>query len=293
MEICQSITIEPGESETIIYNNKNFPVYLKLGKLSTYPNYSAICHWHNDLEIIYIKEGSMNYDVNGEKITLNEGEGIFINSKAFHYGYSLNKKECIFICFIFPISLLSFNQYFLENYLNSLINNKCFTYKKLNPSIKREKDILNDIENIYEFNIDVINPFNLIQKSLNIIENLFNNMNNNENNSLKNNEDIIAFTKMIGYIQKNYFNKITLRDVYLSGNVCKTKCAALFKKYLKTTVIDYINNYRLEKSTYLLENTNKSITEIAYSVGFSSTSYYCEVFSKIFKMTPKNYRNKK
>lgn len=291
MEICPSTTLNSGESENIIYNNPSFPIYLKLGKLSTYPNYSAVCHWHDDFEFILVINGKMDYDVNGEKVTLNEGEGIFINSRSFHYGYSLTKNECIFICFIISTSLLESNTYIKDNYINPLINNKCFKFTKLNPSKKWENNIINNIKNIYENNINKLNPFNILENSYHILEILYNNMNNNEDNN-QNNDDILILTKMIGYIQKNYQSKITLKDVFTSGNVCKTKCSTLFKKYLKTTVIDYINNYRLEKSIYLLENTSMSITEIAYSVGFSSSSYYCEIFNKLYKTTPKKYRNK-
>ncbi len=51
-------------SETVAYNNPLFPVYVRHGILSTYPNYSAISHWHEDLEFILVKKGEMTYNVN-------------------------------------------------------------------------------------------------------------------------------------------------------------------------------------------------------------------------------------
>ena len=95
---------------------------------------------------------------------------------------------------------------------------------------------------------------------------------------------------MIGYVQKNYPNKILLKDISTAGNCCKTKCTALFQKYLTTSPMLYLNQYRLEKSTFLLQNTGMSITEIAYACGFSNTSYYCELFHKYYGTTPGQFR---
>ena len=102
----------------------------------------------------------------------------------------------------------------------------------------------------------------------------------------QNNDDVIALTAMIGYVQKNYSNKILLKDISTAGNCCKTKCTELFKKYLTTSPMLYLNQYRLEKSIFLLQNTEMSITEIAYACGFSNTSYYCELFHKNYGITP-------
>ena len=106
----------------------------------------------------------------------------------------------------------------------------------------------------------------------------------------QNNDDVIALTAMIGYVQKNYSNKILLKDISTAGNCCKTKCTELFKKYLTTSPMLYLNQYRLEKSIFLLQNTEMSITEIAYACGFSNTSYYCELFHKNYGTTPGQFR---
>ena len=50
-------TFNPDFSETVAYNNPLFPAYVRYGLLSTYPDYSAISHWHSDLEFILIKKG--------------------------------------------------------------------------------------------------------------------------------------------------------------------------------------------------------------------------------------------
>ncbi len=291
MNICPCNILNSDASEDVLYNNSEFPAYIKMGQLSNYPDYSAISHWHDDLEFILILKGSMTYDVNGQTIVLKEGEGIFVNSRCFHYGYSKEHQECIFICILLSPKLLTNNEYFINNYLNKLLNNKNYPYQKLNPTIKWQNIILNDLNLLYGNNVNYIDPFYILEKTIHIVSILFNNM----NSSLKeyeNSDDIIALTKMIGYVQKNYSNKILLKDIYTIGNCCKTKCTLLFNKYLNISPMIYLNKYRLEKASNLLNNTNNTITEIAYACGFSSASYFCELFQKYYEMSPKMYREK-
>ena len=94
----------------------------------------------------------MSYDVNGQKISLKTGEGIFVNSRCFHYGYSDSHTECFFICILLSPLLLSVNTYFVQNWLDPLIRNVDFTYQKLTSAIPWQNSILRDLELLYENN---------------------------------------------------------------------------------------------------------------------------------------------
>lgn len=289
MEVCPSTVLNSDASENVAYNNPDFPAYIKKGQLSSYPDFRAVSHWHDDLEFILILEGQMSYDVNGQKISLQTGEGIFVNSRCFHYGYSDAHAECLFLCILLSPQLLSINTYFVQNCLNPLIQNTHFPYQKLSPAIQWQNAILRDLEALYEENLENIQPFVILEKSAHIFRLLSENMNFFPDHD-KNAEDVLALTAMIGYVQKNYPNKILLKDISSAGNCCKTKCTSLFQKYLSTSPMLYLNRYRLEKSIFLLRNTAMSITEVAYACGFSNTSYFCELFHKYYHITPRQCR---
>ena len=289
MEVCPSTVLNSDASENVAYNNPDFPAYIKEGQLSNYPDFRAVSHWHDDLEFILILEGQMSYDVNGQKISLQTGEGIFVNSRCFHYGYSDTHTECLFLCILLSPQLLSINTYFVQNCLNPLIQNSHFPYQKLSPAIQWQNAILRDLEALFKENIDNVQPFSILEKSAHIFRLLSENMNFFPDYD-KNAEDILALTAMIGYVQKNYPTKTLLKDISSAGNCCKTKCTSLFQKYLSTSPMLYLNRYRLEKSIFLLRNTAMSITEVAYACGFSNTSYFCELFHKYYHITPRQCR---
>ncbi len=276
-------------SENVAYNNPAFPAYIKKAQLSLYPDFRAVSHWHDDLEFILILDGQMSYDVNCEHVSLQTGEGIFVNSRCFHYGYSDTHTECHFICILLSPSLLSSNEYFVCNFLNPLLQNVHFPYQKLTPASPWQNLILHELSALSEANFDKLRPFLIMQRYSHILDLLSENM-CSFSHDIQNTDDIQSLTAMIGYVQKNYQNKLLIRDISSAGNCCKTKCTSLFQKYLSVSPMSYLNNYRLEKGNYLLRNTAMSITDIAYACGFSSTSYFCELFHKHYNITPGTYR---
>lgn len=105
-------------SERVLYNKADYPAYVRKGALSAFPNYAAESHWHDDVEFILILSGEMFYNINGEVVLLKEAEGIFVNARQLHFGYSNSKKECIFICLLshpmLPCSSKSAEQDFIN-----------------------------------------------------------------------------------------------------------------------------------------------------------------------------------
>ena len=98
--------IKEDYSEKVQYNDPDYPVYIRRNFLSTYPHYAAPSHWHEDIELIAVLSGQMKYSVNGEIIDLKEGEGIFVNSRQMHFGFSDTNAECEFLCTLFHPMLL-------------------------------------------------------------------------------------------------------------------------------------------------------------------------------------------
>lgn len=75
------IDLKDDLSEKMVYDYPDCPAYTIHEMLSHYPNYSAISHWHDDIEFLMIQSGQMQYNVNGKILTLEQGQGIFVNSR--------------------------------------------------------------------------------------------------------------------------------------------------------------------------------------------------------------------
>ena len=93
------------------------------------------------------------------------------------------------------------------------------------------------------------------------------------------------------YITSHYMDPdISLKQissqVYVSYNyLCK-----FFKEQTGMLFLDYLHTMRIDKSKELLKNTNKTINEIAQSVGYLSSISYIRKFKQLTGMTPGEYR---
>lgn len=95
------------------------------------------------------------------------------------------------------------------------------------------------------------------------------------------------------YLDSNYADNINLDTLADIAHMNKYYLVHAFTKYAGLSPISYLNAKRLESSRELLTSTDFSILQIATSVGFSSQSYFSQVFRKEMNMTPNEYRKRK
>lgn len=96
--------------------------------------------------------------------------------------------------------------------------------------------------------------------------------------------------KAINYIDKNYKEQITLTDVANHVYISNEYLSRLFKEEVGENFISYITTLRLEKGRMLLRNTDKKISDIAESVGYSNVSYFSKSYKKYFEINPEKDR---
>lgn len=287
----------PDFSETVAYNNPLFPAYVRYGILSCYPDYSAISHWHADLEFILIKKGKMTYNVNGELIELSENNGIMVNSRQIHHGFSAEHNECEFICMVLSPELLQGNEWFYHNYIEHITENHSCPYLYLAQD-SWQAAILEKIDKLYDLfgkNYDNVladeSPyFELIEEFCSIMKILYKNLTVTKQITKRESSEITSLKNMVTYVEEHFAEHITLEELSLAGACCKSRCSLLFKKYLRNTPVSYITKLRLRKSLAALLESDSCITDIAYEYGFGGASYYCEIFRKYYGVSPLRYK---
>ncbi|MBQ4599779.1 MAG: helix-turn-helix transcriptional regulator [Clostridia bacterium] len=96
-------------------------------------------------------------------------------------------------------------------------------------------------------------------------------------------------SKILTYIEQNYTHGVTLDDICKNMNVSKQYCMRVFKKYMNTTINDYILGLRMRHAAYLLGSTYMNVSQTADYLGFSSTSYFSRVFKSYYGISPSDY----
>jgi AraC-like DNA-binding protein len=100
-----------------------------------------------------------------------------------------------------------------------------------------------------------------------------------------------SIKKALIYITEN-FDTATVKDVADYCGLSYNHFSASFKKIVGRSFTDYLNLIRINEAEKLLISTNKSITEIAFSCGFSSTSHLISRFREQKNITPGQLRKK-
>jgi len=95
----------------------------------------------------------------------------------------------------------------------------------------------------------------------------------------------------IEYLQKNYKNKILLKDIAKATHISVSRLCHLFKEQLNATVFDYLINLRINQVKYLLLSTDMSCIKICFDSGFTNLSYFNRTFKQRAGMTPIQFRN--
>lgn len=96
---------------------------------------------------------------------------------------------------------------------------------------------------------------------------------------------------VIRYIQLKFQEPITLQEVSDLVYLSPSHFSRLFKSETDITFIEYLTQYRVEKSKRLIKMTTLPIELIAHNTGFSSAGYFSTTFKRTVGQTPSEYRS--
>ncbi|MGB3608523.1 MAG: BLUF domain-containing protein [Psychroserpens sp.] len=102
--------------------------------------------------------------------------------------------------------------------------------------------------------------------------------------------DLSRISELGDYINDNICEKITVAELGQHISMNPKKVQAGIKFLYKCSVNEFSNRIKLEHSKELLTNTDMSVSEICYSVGYQSRSYFSKIFYNHTGKNPSEYR---
>lgn len=92
------------------------------------------------------------------------------------------------------------------------------------------------------------------------------------------------------YIEDHYFEPLTLNMVADKVGITPAYLSNLFSQHMRVTLIDYLNEVRIDHACVYLKQNYFKTYEIAYKVGYRDEKYFSKVFRKVKGMTPSEYK---
>lgn len=199
------IELKGDRSEKVHYDSPDYPIYIRGGQLSHYPNYAAPSHWHDDIELIMVLAGEMDYNVNGEIIRLQSGNGILVNARQMHFGFSDSRSECMFICILLHPMLLCPVPSYENDFILPMIQNHAIPYVFLDANTIWQKKILEQIHFMYTKKDQKTAPLD-VQTAFSVIWSLlYENIPLDDNAPVLQNNDLNITKNMVGFGGASYY----------------------------------------------------------------------------------------
>lgn len=102
--------------------------------------------------------------------------------------------------------------------------------------------------------------------------------------------EIMRLQNISDFIRENPSLEYSIDYLCRETSLSPSKLQEGFKKIHGRTVIDFIRHVRLEKSLELIKTTDLNISEIVYSIGLTSRSYFSKIFKNKYNCSPKNFQ---
>lgn len=291
------LLINENQKELKSHGDYSFSVAVSEEVLSNYERGIFLWHWHPEIELTFVIDGEIIYQVNNQVYHLKEGDGLFCNSNALHTGHMINDKNCHYISITFhPRIVYGYEgSSIYQNYVKPVTDSDFLGSFCFHEDIVWQKSILNEMKEIYGlyFSQEDFYDFKIQQKLSTIWLTFYANYIHTQCDALEStgtSRDVERLRKILSFLDTNYAKKITLEDISKEVGLCKGECCRFFKRMMDKSLFDYILYYRIEKSLPLLAQKNLSVTDIAEQTGFSSSSYYARVFKEQFQCSPREYR---
>ncbi|MDE6788161.1 MAG: AraC family transcriptional regulator [Ruminococcus sp.] len=250
-------------------------------------------HWHNEVEICYIRQGTGKYLINGIDYNFSAGDIFIISNDDIHLCYDDNNLIMQVVMFDpFFIGSGSANPFDFE-YMRIFANNIYSPNKKIKHTYEYAKilsDILTEIETEYE---SMQKGYEMMIKSLllRFFALVFRNI--SENSDAGKGISQNAVDKIRGillYIDMNYNKHIDLKMLEQKFEISRPYLCSTFKSLTGISPMDYIIRKRIAEAKQKLISTEKNILAISEECGFNSLSNFNSLFKRMTGLTPSSYR---
>lgn len=277
-------------------------------------------HWHDELEIIYVKHGKLHVTISGENYIGNPKEAFVVSPGSLHFMGSPTG-DVDYYTFLFPVEYISFQtddimekmilsplkhgRVMIKPQINDMAEDICewlieintnisYLKKKTSESTEERKNRENHkynksddiaVSNINEANINA--QFETKMTLLKFIRKMWQNGMILENAA---NGTNTTEKEMITYIRQNYTREISLQEFGMQFHLSEKYVSRYFKEHFHITLSQYINHLRLEHARQLLQESTVPVTEVALQSGYQNVSYFIRCFKKMYGVSPLKYR---
>lgn len=228
-------------------------------------------HFHKNMELIWVLEGAVSCTVGGRSFRLSKGDaGLCLPYDIHKYVPEANTMYWVLV----------FSEDFVHAFAKQIAEKTGDGFAfRLDPSVEgylRARLLENPAPSVFTLKSCLYAVCEAYLATVPLVE--------------KNKSKEETVSVIVDYIQKNYTQNVSLRDIANVLGYDYNYMSRCFKNIFGMTFTDFINIYRLEAAIRLLRETEKSISQIAFESGFQSVRSFHSFFRKAMDTSPARYR---
>ena len=279
------------------YHSTKFPLLVldvRRGRCEPYNEGFRVLHWHDEVQFVYIKKGSVHFKIWEEECDLSAGRCMFLNSGVLHR--ITEKEDCHYHSFLIPPKMLGFfpGSAMEEKQVERIVKNPAVTYLALSPGNIRAEKALKELKKLdglyFEKKEDDFREYELSLSIAALWLETVRVLMEKEHLPRIRKKDHDRIRALLAFVHENYQNPLSLEAIATAGNVSKTECLRCFRKYTGYSPCQYLLRYRLQAGEALLKSSDKTVTDVAFQLQFPSPSAFIASFRRFYGMTPAAYR---
>ena len=272
----------------------DFPYIATCAALDQYLDPFVPWHWHRVVELFYMQSGTLEYTTPKGKWVFPAGSGGFVNSNVLHSTrFQASAGSKIQYLHLFdPVFLAGGHGSLMETkYILPLTTAPGVEVIPLYPEDPIQAALLEDIKRAFELSEQEWGyEFRLREALTCIWLKLFDLAHPAMDQGSPGVDSDDKIKLMMVYVHEHYGEAISVERLAQAAHISKRACFRLFQETLHMTPVEYMRDYRFQKACQALAHSDESVTQIAYSCGLGSSSYFAKVFREKFGCTPMEYR---
>lgn len=258
---------------------------------------SVQLHWHKEVEAGFVTSGQVLMVAGKERMILSEGEGFFINAGIPHAFLDAGASSSTQKSIVFDPILVGgrIDSIFWQRYVYPVITSAALPWCSLRADESWQETALEKIRTAWDqctrrekdYELEVREALTglmvRLQKNLPAEQPAQNRRIQRDNERIR---------KMLGYIQENYPQELTVDTIAASAMISPSEALRCFHNTIGLAPMQYVTHYRVQRAAEALRKTDGKIQQIGADCGFQEMSYFAKTFRRIMSVTPTDYRKK-
>lgn len=252
-------------------------------------------HWHEEMEIIYIKKGNGIVSVNLVEFEVGPGSVVFVLPGQLHSIYQNPGDERMeYENMIFNTGILIAKQADTcsKDYLLPLFSGSIAVLVHMTPAMEHYKEIATILDNCDRIRSE--KPYGeelYLKAQLYMLMFMLATKCQISEPVIKNMKSLERMKEVIKYVELHYAEHISVDDVARVATCSSSHFMKSFKETFNCSFIEYLKDYRLTLAARMITQSEGNILEVATNVGFDNLSYFTRSFKSKYGVTPGKYGN--